>query len=105
MVSMDFITAYAVINAAVLRVAEDLVPLDVLEYDSRTAQIRLEDTSFSIAETRGRLDNIVVVAHNLEQYTNKFYSITLSSGEGVWIDHLIGHTIEEMDLTEFGEYA
>ena len=102
---VDIIDAYQIINASVLRVANDMVKLDTFEADSKPSQVRLEEAIFSIAETRQRLDGTVVVAHELSQYTNKFYSITLNTSETVWLDYLVGHTIEEIDLTEFGEYV
>lgn len=102
---VDIIDAYRIVNASVLRVADDLVPLEVMEPYDKPSQIRLEEAVFSVAETRDRLDGIVVVAHDLTQYTNKFYSITLDTSDVVWIDYLVGHSISEIDLTEFGEYV
>lgn len=102
---VDRIDAYRIVNASILRVADDLVLLDVMEPDDKPSQIRLEEAVFSIAETRERLDGTVVVAHELSQYTNKFYSITLKTRDVAWIDYLVGHSISEIDLTEFGEYV
>lgn len=102
---VDIIDAYRIVNESVLRVAEDCVVLDTLEYEYKPTQVRLEEAVDSIAETRDRLDKTVVVAHDLSQYVNRFYSITLSTNDTVWIDYLVGHRVEEIDLTEFGEYV
>lgn len=102
---VDIIDAYRSINKSVLRVADDLVPLSVMEVDTQPTAVRLEEAVFSIAETQRRLDAGVVVAHELSQYQNKFYSITLETSNVVWLDYLVGHTIDEIDLTEFGEYV
>lgn len=102
---VDRIDAYRIVNASVLRVVNDMVLLDVFEVSDRPSQIRLEEAVFSVAETRERLDGTVVVAHELSQYTNKFYSITLNTSDVVWLDYLVGHNISEIDLTEFGEYV
>lgn len=102
---VDVIDAYRIVNTSVLRVAEDLVELDTMELPDKSSQIRLDEAVYSVAEIRGRLDGTVVVAHELSQYTNKFYSITLNTGEVVWLDYLVGHSISEINLTEFGEYV
>ena len=102
---VDIMDAYRIVNSAILRVAEDCVMLDVLETSNKPTQIRLDEDVNVIAETRERLDGTVVVAHDLAQYVNRFYSISLSTNDTVWIDHLVGHRIEEIDLTEFGEYV
>lgn len=102
---VDIIDAYRIVNASVLRVANDLVELESFDVPDRSSQLRLDEAVFSVAETRRRLDGVVVVAHDLTQYTNKFYSITLNTSETVWIDYLVGHSISEIDLTEFGDYV
>lgn len=101
---VDRIDAYRIINQSVLRVANDLIELDQVEFTDKTQQVRLEETVYSIADARSHLDGTVIVAHDLTQYKNKFYSITLKTSESVWIDYLVGHTIDEIDLTEFGEF-
>jgi hypothetical protein len=101
---VDIIDAYRSINKSVLRVADDLVPLTVLEEDARPTAVRLDEAVYEVAETQQRLADTVVVAHDLGQYTNKFYSITLNTNSVVWLDYLVNHTYDEIDLTEFGEY-
>lgn len=102
---VDLIDAYKIINKAVLQVANDIVLLDQLEYEEKPYQVRLEETPFSIAERRNRLDGIVVVGHDLSEYTNRFYSITLEQSEIAMLDYLINIRHEDIDLTEFGEYV
>ena len=58
----------------------------------------------SVGGVRNRVDDTVVVGHNLTQYVNKFYSIFLDSGEVVMLDYLINVNPENIDLTEFGEF-
>lgn len=102
---VDKFDAYRILNQAVLNVANDLVQLEVIETHDKPSQLRMEEAVYSVSETRGRLDGTVVVAHDLEQYINRFYSITLNTNDAVWIDYLVGHRIEDIDLTEFGEYV
>lgn len=96
--------AYAIVNRQVLQVANDTVLLDAEEIKEKPYQVRLEEAPYSIAEKRNRVEGTVVVAHDLTQYVNKFYSIVLEAGDGVAIDYLINHRVEDIDLTEFGEY-
>ncbi len=102
---VDRIDAYRIVNESVLRVANDLVELDVAEFKDKAQNVRLEETAYSIADARAHLDGTVVVAHDLSQYQNKFYSITLETSESVWIDYLIEQDQNGIDLTEFGEYV
>ena len=96
--------AYGIINASILRVANDVVQLDVMEEESSSYQVRLEEAPFSLTEIRKRVDGSVVVGHDLSQYVNKFYSITLDSNIEVLFDHLININKYQIDLTEFGEF-
>lgn len=96
--------AYQIVNNAILRVANDVVPLDILETDDKKYQVRMEEAPFSLTEKRERVDGVVVVGHNLSQYINKFYSITLESDTVLPIDYLINASNQKIDLTEFGEF-
>lgn len=96
--------AYRIVNNAVLKVANDVVPLDILETDDKKYQVRMEEAPFSLTERRERVDGVVVVAHNLTHYINKFYSITLDSNIDVPLDYLINASNQKIDLTEFGEF-
>lgn len=95
---------YSILNRSILTVINDMVMLDSVEFDNKPYQVRLEENSVSVAEVRNRLDNTVVVGHNLTQYVNKFYSIFLDSSEVVMLDYLINVNPENIDLTEFGEF-
>lgn len=99
------ISAYAIINKSVLQVANDTVLLNTEEIQDKPYQVRLEEAPYSIAERRNRLDGVVVVAHDLSQYVNKFYSIILKTKDEVPLDYLIVNRTESIDLTEFGEYV
>lgn len=102
---VDTMDAYAIVNRSILQVANDMVVLDAEVVEDKPYQFRLEETPFSIAECRQRLDGTVVVAHDLQQYVNKFYSIILDASDSVWIDYLVDYKVEDIDLTEFGEYV
>lgn len=102
---VSIISAYRLVNQSILRVANDLVGLTVLETQSKPSYVRLEESTYSVAETQERLVNTVVVAHDLSQYVNHFYSIELTTNDTVWLNYLIGHRVEDIDLTEFGEYV
>lgn len=96
--------AYSALNQSVLNVLNDMVLLDNVEFKDKPYQVRLEENVVSVADTRNRLDNTVIVGHNLMQYVNKFYSIYLDSSEVSLIDYIININPEEIDLTEFGEF-
>ena len=46
---------------------------------------------------------MVIKGHNLSQYVNKFYNITLNSSEVIWLDILINAPKKQINLTEFGD--
>ena len=96
--------AYKIINKSILRVADDVVPLDILELEDRSCQVRLDEAPFSLTERRDRVDGVVVVGHNLNEYVNRFYSISLDSNVELLFDFLINAGNQQIDLTEFGEF-
>lgn len=100
---VDIYTAYRILNKSILDVADSVIILDTIEADEKPYQIRLEETTFSIAERRTRLEGSVLVAHDVRQYVNKFYSITLDTNKTVLLDYLINIRPEHINLTEFGE--
>lgn len=100
---VDIYTSYKILNSSILKVAREMILLTQIEFEDPTAQVRLEEASFSIAERKDKLEGSTVLAHNLTQYVNKFYSITLDSENAVWLDYLININTDEIDLTEFGE--
>lgn len=100
---VDIYQAYKILNKSLLKVANDMVTLEQFEFEDKPTQVRLEELPFSIAERRERLNSGTVVAHDLQQYVNKFYSIKLESDNVVWLDYLININPDEIDLTEFGE--
>lgn len=102
---VNWITAYQIINRAVLAVSSELITLEQLEVETKSNYVRLDESPISISETRKQLDACVVLAHDLTQYVNKFYAINLQEDTSIWIDYLIGHTMDEIDLTEFGDYV
>lgn len=101
MVGLSFIDMYRIVNEAVLKVANDMVEISVYDEELDPIQYRLKETPFSIAERRDRLGP-VVVGHNLMQYTNKFYSISLQSSEKCWLDFLIDLDPANIDLSGLG---
>ena len=101
MVELSMIDMYRIVNESVLRVANDMVEITLVEEDEKLLQARLVETPFSLAERRDRLVP-VVVGHNLMQYTNKFYSINLKSSEVCWLDILIDLNKDDIDLSDIG---
>lgn len=101
MVTISRIDAYRIINEGILNVANDMVGLDILEVEDKQVQYRIQEAVFSLAERRERLVP-VVTAHNLMQYTNKFYSIGLSTTDVCWLDILIDLKQEDIDLSGLG---
>lgn len=103
---VNIIDAYRILNTSVLKVAESLCPIEhIEEYDNSLIPTRFEEMPISLSERRRRLDGSVVVAHNLLQYVNKFYSIQLESSEVILLDYLIDIDKEVIDLTEFGRLS
>lgn len=102
---VNIMEAYAIVNNSILNVANDLVALDILDVEDKRYQIRLQETPVSVAEIRKRVDGVVVKGHDLSQYVNKFYNITLVSSEVIWLDILINASRKQINLTEFGEFT
>lgn len=100
---VNIMDAYAIINKSVLNVANDLVSLNVLNVEDKPYQIRLEESVISVADRHNRIDKTVIKGHNLSQYINKFYNITLNSSDVVWLDILINASKKQINLTEFGD--
>lgn len=101
MVRMSKQDLYRIVNTSLRDVANDMVALDILDVEEKQVQYRVEQAVFSLAERRERL-GAVVTAHNLMQYTNKFYSIGLTSMEPCELDWLIDLKSEDIDLSGLG---
>lgn len=101
MVGLSYIDMYRIVNEGILRVADDMVELTELDVEDKQMQYRVEEAVFSLAERRERLTP-VVTAHNLMQYTNKFYNINLTTTEVCWLDLLIDLKQEDIDLSGLG---
>lgn len=97
----DIFDAYRILNQSVLQVIDDTVDLDILEVDKRTVKHRMVENPFSVAECYEKIEP-VVVAHNIAQYTNRFYSIQMEATERCLLDILIHLNRDEVDLREFG---
>lgn len=98
---VDIFDAYRILNQSVLNVIDDCISLNVAEVEDKQPQYRMEENPYSIAERYDRIAP-VVVAHNVAQYTNRFYSIQLSTVEVCLLDILIYLNRDEVDLREFG---
>lgn len=95
--------AYKIINKGIMEVADSLVELTIFDPIKKPAQLRIKEKSFNISGRQTRLTN-VIVGHNLLQYTNKFYSISMRESDQVLIDYLISIDEEPSSLTGFGGY-
>lgn len=100
---VNLIKAFQIVNESLSKIADELVVLDSVEFDDTKYQVRLEDSTYSITDSYNRIDGTVIVAHNLDQYINKFYSIELEEDNSIWLDILINSKYEQSDLSEFGE--
>ena len=98
---VDIFDAYRILNQSVLNVINDTISLNVIEVEDKVPQYRMEETPYSISEKYDRIAP-VVVAHNIVQYTNRFYTIQLDSKEVCLLDILIHLDRSEVDLREFG---
>ena len=99
----DKIDAYRIINQSILKVVKDMVPIKPLDIEPPTwvEQHRLVESTFLVAERNQRVAN-VVVAHNLNQYVNKFYQIDLVEGTECYLDYLIDIDYSEINIAELG---
>lgn len=86
---IHILDAYQVINQAVLKVCDDIVPISEYVEESRVTPIRLKEQTFTITDEQMKRVSAVVTAHDLGQYTNKFYGVRLTERVSVWLDYLI----------------
>ena len=98
---VDLIDAYRIIDKAILDVANDLVPLEQLELDVNPVVMRLHEMPYDLAARNARIKP-VVVAHDLRQYVQRFYSIQIEDSEKCLLDILIDINTEDIDLSELG---
>lgn len=99
----DRIDAYKIVNESILKVIKDMIPIKPLEIEPPTwvEQHRLVESTFQISEKSQRVAN-AVVAHNLNQYVNKFYQIDLVEGTECYLDYLIDIDYNDIDIAELG---
>lgn len=95
------IDGYQALNRSLHQVLEATVPLVSLEVSHKKKLVRLEESSFDIADKTERLTP-VVTAHDLNQYVNRFYSINLTEADSCWLDILLDFDPEDIDLSGFG---
>ena len=87
---INVLDAYAIVNQSILQVCKDTNTLNLyMEEKPAPPPYRLTEQPFEITdEDRQRLTG-VITAHNLIQYTNRFYGIQLKEYIDVWLDILI----------------
>lgn len=86
---IHILDAYSLLNQSVLKVCEELTPLTQYVEETRVAPPRLREQTYSITEEQRNRVSAVVTAHNLGEYTNRFYGVQLTESITVWLDYLI----------------
>ena len=99
---VDLIQAYRAIDKSLCDVAESIVPLKVLPFENKKQKVILKDSPFNLTKKDYVLQEHIVVAHNLNQYKNIFYTIQLESSDVPWIDFLINDNEDEYGDYEYG---
>lgn len=99
----DRIDAYQIINKSILNVVRDMVTVTPAELPTPTyaEQHRMFESTFSVAEKSQRVAQ-AVVAHNLNQYVNKFYQIEITESVECYLDYLIDIDYDDIDIAELG---
>lgn len=92
---------YRIINASILKVIDDTVPLMPAPEEEKQSQFRLKEIPYEIGEVYERVSP-AITAHKLIQYSNRFYSIRVKEADTCWLDYLIDLNREDIDMSEFG---
>ena len=94
---IHILDAYSIINGSILQVCKDTNKLNLYVEDKPAPPtFRLVEETFVITdESKKRLTG-VITAHDLSQYTNRFYGINLKESVDVWLDILIN--VNKRDL-------
>lgn len=98
---VDLITAYNIVDKSILNVANDMVTTETIDFKEEVIPYRLQEIPINLAERNTRI-KAVVVAHDLRQYVQKFYSISMKSSEKCLIDILVDLDDDMIDVSEFG---
>lgn len=96
------IDGFRALNVSLKSVVDSIVPVSVFETEVRPSRIRLEEATFHVADKLERVTPIVT-AHDLNQYINRFYSISLIEQERCMLDLLLDWDYEGIDLSGFGD--
>lgn len=86
---IHILDGYELVNKSLLRVCEDIVPLHLYKDEPTAPSFRLKENPFTITDEQQERISSVITAHNLLQYSNRFYGINLREDIDVWIDVLI----------------
>lgn len=85
---MDYIEIYSAINKSLISVAESITALKPVEDKKVEPYVRLQENPFVLTEDIARVSQ-VVTAHELNEYVNKFYSISLRDKTSSWLQYLL----------------
>lgn len=90
------IDGYKIINHHLAEVVNATILLETLEVEDERPVARLEESTFNVAEKTRTLKSCVT-AHDVRQYINKFYSISLVEGETCLFDTLLDSLNDELE--------
>lgn len=96
------VDGFRIINQQVANVINSVVLLEIVEVDDEKPEPRLEESTFNVAEKTRTLRSCVT-AHDLKQYINRFYSISLTEDDVCMFDCLtdcLYNESEEFSLQE-----
>lgn len=85
---MELISAYSILNASMLKVAESLNILQKVKESDKVPYIRLKSNPYVMSSNTVRCCQ-VVSAHDLREYRNKFHTIQLKESFNSWLDILL----------------
>lgn len=90
------IDGYKIINHHLAEVVNATVLLETLNVEDERPVARLEESTFNVAEKTRTLKSCVT-AHDVRQYINRFYSISLVEEESCLFDILLDSLNDDLE--------
>lgn len=91
---MDIYTSYGILNGGLLEVLDSVNVLNEIPDPEKEDYVRLVENPFVLTQDTKR-NLSAVTAHNLYQYTNKFYSMELKDEASTWLEELLSIDFRE----------
>lgn len=94
--------ALSILNKSVVDVIDSVTRITPLEFEEKEEAIRLDEAVINVAESM-KITRPAVVAHKLDQYYNKFYTLHVDEVMPAPIDILINSEDSIGSMVEIGE--